>query len=178
MEIITTRLKIREFNSDDLDALLQMDLHPLVNRFEPGTLTPEDIRYRLEGALEWAAEIPRKIYKLAITIPPDDCLRGRITLKHSASGDEEWMLGWTLHPDYWGKGYASEAALSVLNFAFSELHAHRVSAYCHADNSASIRVMERIGMKFEGRMRERIFLDGRWYDELVYGILVNEILLS
>lgn len=68
MELITKRLIIREFRQGDLDDLLEMDLNPLVNRFEPGTLTPEDIRYRLEGALEWAGETPRKIFKLAITI--------------------------------------------------------------------------------------------------------------
>ncbi len=174
MELVTPRLRIREFRLDDLDALQEMDLHPLVNRYEPGILTPEDIRYRLEGALEWAAESPRKIFKLAITIPPDDRLRGRITLKINTAGDDEWMIGWSLHPDYWGKGYASEAARSALKYAFTVLKAHRVTAYCHADNSASIRVMEKIGMQLEGRLRERILLNGEWFDELVYGILSND----
>lgn len=174
MELITKRLLLREFRQDDLDALVEMDMNPLVNRFEPGSLTPEAIRYRLEGALEWAAELPRQIYKLAITIPPDNLLRGRITLKVNTAGDEEWMIGWSLHPDFWGKGYATEAARAALAYAFTELHAHRVSAYCHVDNLASIHVMERIGMRLEGRLRERILLNGEWFDELVYGVLVND----
>ena len=174
MELITPRLKIREFRADDLEALLEMDMTPLVQQYEPGELTEADIRYRLEGALEWAAENPRKIYKLVITVPPEDRLCGRLTLKFNPAGDDEWMIGWSLHPAHWGNGYATEGARAALRYAFRQLNAHRVTAYCHADNAASRRVMDRLGMQCEGRLRERILLHGRRYDELVYGILAGE----
>lgn len=174
MELSTSRLKIREFQPDDFDALLEIDADPRVCRYEPAVLTADQIRYRLEGALEWANETPRRIYKLALTIPPDDRVYGRLTLKVSLPAIREWEIGWTLHPQVWGKGYASEGARALLGYAFSQLNAHRVVAFCHAENNASLRVMERIGMRCDGRLRETICLNGTWYDELVYAILEHE----
>lgn len=174
MELITPRLKIRDFRMDDFDALYEIDSDPRVCRYEPAVLTADQVRYRLEGAVEWAAETPRTIYKLAITLPPDDRVRGRFTLKVSQEETREWEIGWTLHPQIWGSGYASEGARALLGYAFQQLQAHRVVAFCHAENLASIRVMERIGMMREGCLRETIRLQERWYDELVYAILERE----
>ncbi|MBN1373318.1 MAG: GNAT family N-acetyltransferase [Anaerolineaceae bacterium] len=174
MELITPRLKIREFRWNDLDALVEMDSDPRVSRYEPGGLTAEQIRYRLEGALEWARETPRTIFKLAITLPPEERAWGRLSLKMNQANIREWEIGWTLHPQVWGKGYASEAARALLAYAFTQLNAHRVVAFCHAENAASHRVMEKIGMTREGHLRETIFLNGVWADELVYSILERD----
>lgn len=174
MELITPRLKIREFRWDDLDALVEMDRDPRVSRYEPGGLTVEQIRYRLEGALEWAQQSPRTIFKLAITLLPEERAWGRLSLKINQEAIREWEIGWTLHPQVWGKGYASESARALLAYAFTQLNAHRVVAFCHAENEASRRVMEKIGMTLEGRLRETIHLNGGWADELVYAILERD----
>lgn len=174
MELITPRLKIREFRPDDFDAICEIDSDPRVCHYEPAVLTAEQVQYRLEGALEWAQESPRNIYKLAITIPPNDRVYGRLSLKASNSAIREWEIGWTLHPGIWGNGYASEGARALLGYAFYQLNAHRVVAICHAENIASIRVMERIGMQREGRLREVVQVNDTWYDELVFAILERE----
>ena len=174
MELITPRLKIREFRADDFDAIYAIDSDPQVCRFEPSVLTADQVAYRLEGALEWAQESPRTMYKLAITIPPDDRVYGRLSLRASLHSDRTWEIGWTLHPQIWGKGYATEGARALLGYAFTQLNAHRVVAFCHAENIASGRVMEKIGMQREGCLRETILINDSWYDELVYGILDRE----
>ena len=176
MELTTPRLKIREFRAEDFDALLEIDSDPRVCRYENDILTADQVRFRLEGALEWAQVAPRTIYKLALTLPPDERVYGRLSLKINIPVIHEWEIGWTLHPRIWGQGYASEGARALLNYAFTQLGAHRVVAFCHADNAASTRVMERIGMQPEGRLRETIRLNGTWHDELVYGILEREFL--
>jgi [ribosomal protein S5]-alanine N-acetyltransferase len=178
MELLTPRLKIREFRLTDFDALFEMDSDPRVCRYEAAPLTPAEVRYRLEGALEWAQEEPRKIYKLALTIPPDERVRGRLSLKINQPSTREWEIGWTLHPSAWGCGYASEGALALLGFAFTRLYAHRVVAFCHAQNEASVRVMQRIGMQPEGRLRGVIYLNQTWHDELIYSILDREFSTS
>lgn len=178
MELITPRLKIREFRPDDLDAVYEIDSDPRVCRYESPPLTVDQVRYRLEGAVEWANETPRTIYKLALTIPPDDRVCGRLTLKVTLPAVREWEIGWTLHPQVWGRGYATEGAHALLGYAFSQLNAHRVVAFCHVENTASYRVMERMGMRREGRTRETVWLQGAWHDELLYGILEREFLQS
>lgn len=175
LELITPRLKLRDFREDDFEALYAIDSDVRVCRYESGPLTAEQVRYRLEGALEWAQETPRRIYKLAITVRPDDRARGRLSLKLVDPDARAWEIGWTLHPQAWGHGYATEAAGALLRYAFGELRAHRVSASCHADNAASWRMMERLGMQREGRLRHTLYLNGAWYDELVYGILEGEM---
>jgi RimJ/RimL family protein N-acetyltransferase len=62
----------------------------------------------------------------------------------------------------------------MLRFAFGELKAHRVVASCHADNLASARVMEKLGMEREGRLREVRRLNEQWWDEFVYSILERD----
>lgn len=178
MEIITPRLKIRDFCWDDLAALVEMDTDPQVSRYEPGRLTADQIHYRLEGALEWAQQSPRTIFKLAVTLPPEERAWGRLSLKLNLPDIREWEIGWTLHPSIWGNGYATEGARALLAYAFTQLNAHRVVGFCHADNAASARVMEKIGMKLEGRLRETIAWNGAWADELVYGIVEREFQAS
>lgn len=159
---------------DDFDALYEIDSDPVVCRYESPALTAEQVRYRLEGALEWAQEENRTIYKLAVTLPPSDRVIGRLTLKVNIAPIREWEIGWTFHPRLWGKGYASEGARAVLGYAFNTLNAHRVVAFCHVENKASYRVMEKIGMQREGLLRETCWLNDAWCDELIYGILERE----
>ena len=86
----------------------------------------------------------------------------------------EAELGYELDRHYWRRGFATEAAGAMLRFAFTELALHRVWASCIADNVGSSGVMERIGMSYEGRLRENDWIKGRWYDSLIYSILEHE----
>ena len=73
-----------------------------------------------------------------------------------------------------GKGYATEATRSIVEFGFQELKLHRVSSWCIADNVASARVLEKVGLRQEGRLRENEYFKGRWWDTLLYGLLDSE----
>jgi RimJ/RimL family protein N-acetyltransferase len=83
-------------------------------------------------------------------------------------------IGYEIAPRYWGKGYATEAARAMVAFGFGELRLHRIWARCVADNVASYRVLEKVGMRREGCLREEEWIKGRWRDTLVYGILDHE----
>jgi RimJ/RimL family protein N-acetyltransferase len=177
MEIRTKRLFIREMRPDDLDALIEMAAHPEAHTYEHHPLNVEtELRNFLEGAIERARQQPRTHYRFALTIPPSERLCGRLALTLNWEEIREWEIGWHLHSLEWGKGYATEAAQALLEFAFQELKAHRVVAYCNAFNERSVRVMQRLGMQQDGRLRGTRWWNGGWVDEYVYAILEDDFL--
>ena len=62
----------------------------------------------------------------------------------------------------------------MVNFGFRELDLHRISSWCIADNTASARVLERLGFHQEGRLRQNEYFEGRWWDTLLYALLRDE----
>jgi len=75
----------------------------------------------------------------------------------------------------WGKGIATEAIHLATRFAFERLGMHRAHAVVDVDNPASAKALERVGYIKEGQLREKLFMDGRWSDQLLYGILRSEL---
>jgi RimJ/RimL family protein N-acetyltransferase len=73
-----------------------------------------------------------------------------------------------------GKGYGKNAVQLLLRFAFSDLNLHRVFVHVFADNNPAIRLYETTGFKREGALREAAFIDGKYVDVLVMGILQTE----
>lgn len=102
-------------------------------------------------------------------------LVGEIVLTLTDAGAAQVEIGWVVHPDHAGKGYASEAARAALEFAFAELGAHRVRASLDALNTGSAKVCERIGMRREATLRQSHRQLGQWRDELVYAVLADEV---
>jgi RimJ/RimL family protein N-acetyltransferase len=83
-------------------------------------------------------------------------------------------IGYVLDPEYRGRGYATEAAHRLLHLAFDGLGAHRVVARVDARNSASARVVERLGMRLEAHLVENEWFKGQWSDELDFALLDRE----
>jgi ribosomal-protein-alanine N-acetyltransferase len=76
--------------------------------------------------------------------------------------------------EMWGKGIATEAISLATQFAFERLELHRCAAVVDVDNPASARALERVGYKREGTLREKLFMDERWNDQFMFGILREE----
>jgi len=83
-------------------------------------------------------------------------------------------LGYAVHPDCQGDGYATEAARLVVDHGFATLRLHRISAIVHAGNEASKRVVEKLGFTHEGTKRDDDFVDGEYVDREVYAVLRGE----
>jgi RimJ/RimL family protein N-acetyltransferase len=84
-------------------------------------------------------------------------------------------LGWILHPDHTGYGYATEAVQELLRICFEDLGLRRVTAECFADNEPSWRLMERVGMRRESHnRRDSLHRSGEWLDGLGYALLADE----
>lgn len=176
MQITTPRLILRDFVADDWPAVLGWQTDERYLRYYPWTTdrTEADVREFLQRFIDWQNEEPRRKFQLAITLRQTGEVIGDAGIRRKDGSDFEADLGYELTPDQWGHGYATEAAHAMLDFGFRELGLHRVSAHCIADNLASARVMERLGMKLEGRFRESERFKGRYWDTLQYAILEDE----
>ena len=82
-----------------------------------------------------------------------------------------------LSRSYWRKGYATEAVREMIRYAFKRWGLNRIEGTCMLDNIASARVMEKLGMKFEGVLRQHSYAKNRFHDLKLYSILRNEVML-
>ncbi len=173
MILRTERLLLREIAEDDWSAVLVYQRHPLFSRFYDWSERNEgEVRAFLQQFLEWQQQEPRSKYAFAVTLEEE--MIGIASLRRPTADSPIAETGYEISPLHWGRGYATEAAGAVLAFGFGELGLHRISAHCVAENLASARVLEKLGMRCEGRLRENEFFKERWWDTLIYGILAQE----
>jgi RimJ/RimL family protein N-acetyltransferase len=111
-------------------------------------------------------------YELAVELKSERAVIGGCTLKRSASDSEEGSLGYAINPDYQRCGYATEAALALIRFAFEELGFTMVYAQCDTRNSASRRVMEKAGMNLAGVLKDHQLVKGVMTDSYRYEIRI------
>lgn len=88
--------------------------------------------------------------------------------------DEQMEIGYTLSPDYQGRGYAIEAVQAVVEYLFSALKKHRVTASVDPDNGASIKLLEKMGFRREAHFIKSFYMNGQWLDDVVYAMLEEE----
>jgi RimJ/RimL family protein N-acetyltransferase len=169
MELVTERLVLREYAADDFDAVHRFASDPDSVRFVAwGPNTREQTRGFIEYWLEEQAASPRTGFTFAVTEPGGEPF-GSVGLYRN--GDHQADIGFTISPDRWGAGYATEAGRALLRFGFEELGIHRIYATCRPDNVGSWRVLEKIGMSREGLMRGHILIRGEWRDSLLYAAI-------
>lgn len=174
--LLTARLRLRPFTRGDVDAVYAYRGREDVARylFDPPLSRDEcamAIQQRInQVALE--AEGDRLI--LAVDIAATGQLAGEVSLIWRSEEARQGELGWIFHPDFQGKGFASEAAAALLDIAFDQADLHRVFARCDAANAASWRLMERLGMRREAHFREHGIFKGAWDEEFYYAILRRE----
>ena len=175
MQLATERLFLREFNEDDWSAVWAYQVDPLYLRYYTWEeRTPEAVQEFVQMFLAQQQERPRLKFQLAIVLKSSGQLIGNCGIRMGAAGAYEADIGYEVSPHHWGQGYATEAARAVLEFGFTELHLHRIWSWCIADNVGSARVLKKIGMQPEGRLREKEYFKGRWWDTLLFSILDHE----
>ena len=175
MKIETERLILREFTMDDWPEVSAYQSDPLYQRFYPETeRTPTQARKFVQMFLDQQREEPRRKFQLAVTLKTDPKLIGNCGLRLDRADACQADIGYEFSPDHWGKGYATEAAQAMVCFGFATFDLHRIWSWCIAENHGSARVLEKLGMQLEGRLRENEFFRDRWWDTLMYGLLKAE----
>jgi RimJ/RimL family protein N-acetyltransferase len=87
---------------------------------------------------------------------------------------EEAELWYLLEPSSWGRGLVTEAAGALVDHGFRDLGLHRVWASCLPANPASARVLEKLGFRHEGLLRQNLRIHGEWRDSHLYAVLADE----
>ena len=175
MQMETQRLHLREFVADDWSLVMAYQSDPRYLRYYEQTgQTEQGARDFVGMFLANQQAQPRIKFQLAVTLKESGLLIGNCGVRMKQAGAREADIGYELAPEHWGKGYASEAAQAMVAFGFSQLGVHRIWSWCIADNVGSARVLEKLGMRQEGRLVENEFFKGRWWDTRLYAILEPE----
>jgi RimJ/RimL family protein N-acetyltransferase len=171
VQLQTERLLLREFARDDWPAVLAYQSDPRYLHYYPWTeRTERDAREFVGMFIEWQNEAPRSKFQLVIELEGRLIGNCGLRLDDEATGN----IGYELNPDHWSLGYATEAARAICDFGFGALKLHRIWSWCLADNRASARVLEKLGMRQEGRQVKSDLVKERWRDRLLYAILESE----
>jgi [ribosomal protein S5]-alanine N-acetyltransferase len=170
----TTRLRLRPFTAEDSAEIQRL----AGDRAIADTTISIPHPYPDGAAKQWVATHEElfkegKELQLAIERKEDKRLIGAIGLVNIEQNHQA-ELGYWVGRAYWNKGYATEAAESLVRYALSELHLNRVHATHLARNPASGRVLEKIGMTHEGRRRQHILKWGKGEDIVLLGILKED----
>ncbi len=167
----TDRLKLREMTPDDVTSLLKHLGNPEVVRYID--TQPIKTKQQADEWLKWMGSF----------FAAKDGLRWGITLKQDgvfigSAGIHGWNrearfaeIGYDLAQPYWGYGYATEVARQLTDFGFDRMMLNRIEADVVSGNEASMRVLEKIGFKHEGVLRERVYKGGQYYDSHLFALL-------
>ena len=171
MDLRTPRLFLRPITINDAAALFAARSDPEVMRYWdwPAQQSVADV----ENVFRRYAPEPSDESMLwwAVALAPDGPAIGECDLNTIDHQHRRAELGYLFARDYWGQGYAAEAARAVIASAFGALGLERLTARIHKGNDASVRLIERLNFRYEGTMRGCILRDGERRDCLIYGRL-------
>lgn len=173
--VITKRLIIRRPKKTDLQNFLayrndadNLKFQPIVKMTEEAALTLLAKQMFIDEKKEtgWVM--------FAIELKNKKRMIGEVGIYISADGISNGDLGWSIHKEDQGNGYALEAAEVLLAYAFKQRKLQQVTATCVAVNTASVMLMKRLGMRREMKRNQNQFIDGVRYDEHLYKISRDE----
>lgn len=171
MHLITPRLILRDFVIDDWPAVYDYQRDPRYLRFyDWEDRTEDEVSRFVQMFIDQQEQRPRTRYQLAVTLQSDGRLIGNAGIRLAVAGAAEAEIGYEVRPDEWGRGYATEAAREIVRFGFEELGVRRIAAWTVADNVASTRVLEKVGMTLVGRLPAKEHYKGRDWDVLMYAM--------
>jgi len=174
--ITTDRLTLRPFTPRDLHALHSYESRPDVTRYlywEPRDL--DTTRTFLDKKItRTTLHDEGDALDLAITRRDTGDLIGNCLIIWTSSTHRQGEIGYILHPGHHGHGYAPEAARAMLRLGFEDLGLHRITGRLDARNTASARVLEKLGMRREAHLIDNEQVKGEWSSEMIYAMLDTE----
>lgn len=168
------RVRLRWLAEDDVDGLFAIFSDEQMMRY--WSSTPMKAR---EEAAELLARIQRQFadksaFQWGVERKEDGALLGTCTLFSIHSGNMRAELGYCLHSAHWGRGYMGEALAALIDYSFHVLKLRRLEADVDPDNANSLRILDRMGFRREGLLRERWNVGGAIQDSVFLGLLARE----
>jgi ribosomal-protein-alanine N-acetyltransferase len=169
-----SRVSLRAIRSADVPDLFTVFSDAEVMRYWDGV-----VMTTLKEAAVYLAGIDgsfrsRTLFQWAIAEPAADRLIGTCTLLHLNAPNRRAEIGFALGRAHWGQGLASDAVSALVRFAFGALDLRRLEADVDPRNDRSLRLLEKLGFRREGYLRERYHVAGNVQDAVLLGLLRHE----
>jgi RimJ/RimL family protein N-acetyltransferase len=175
-ELTGERVVLRRFHPGDLTEFVAYRSSPDVARYQSW-----DAPYPREEGERFIREIAKdhpdtagEWFQFAVALRATGQLIGDCAAMPLADDPRQCEIGFTLAERHQGHGYATEAVRLLIGYLFTVRGKHRIIAYCDARNAPSAAVLERLGMRREGHLRESTWAKGEWTDDLLYAVLDHE----
>lgn len=175
-KIETKRLVLREVRLSDKNAVFEYGKKPHISKYtlwEPHETVEDSVDFIEKYAFSnYEQQVPEPF---AITLKGDDKLIGCVGCFWVSTKNKCMELAYVLNDDFWGKGIVAEAAQEVVNYCFKNFDIERIQCRCKAENIQSEKVMQKLGFKYEGLLRNEIYHRGKHWDMKYYSILRSEV---
>jgi len=175
-ELAGQRVVLRRFRPQDVAEFVAYRSNTEVARYQGW-----DAPYPAEAGERFIRQMmtahpdtPGEWFQFAVALRATGPLIGDCAAMPRADDPRQCEIGFTIAPAHQGHGYATEAARLLVGYLFGPRAKHRITASCDARNTASAAVLERLGMRREGHLRESTWAKGEWTDDLLYGLLRRE----
>lgn len=160
---ITERLIIREYRRSDLEDFLRVIRQPEIYATTYGI--PRD--YSRRRGKWWLRTVKMNTrlgsaFEFGVFLKDGEKYIGNVGLINISGAHNHADISYYIDRDYMNMGYATEASRAMLRYGFGELGYHKISGVCMSCNPASRRVMEKLGMRFEGTLRDDMYKDGKY----------------
>ena len=169
----TARLRLRQFRADDAEAMHAIYSDPVAMRFWD---TPAHTRrIESERAVRNMVECTPSYYRCwAVADAGSDRCLGMVNYHDGHIRSRRVTIGYIIDPAQQRRGIATEAVSALLDFCFGELALHRVQALIDPDNVASRGLVEKLGFRNEGVLRDNMRVGEIWHDNVLYALLAGE----
>ena len=172
--IETKRLVLRSFTIQDAEELFKIRSDDRVTKYldRDNHKTVEESQKMIEGILQ-SFKNKGGINWIILERASSE-IAGYIGYWNLIKENVRAEIGYVLKPEYWGKGYISEALSKVLEFGFNEFKLHSIMGNVNPQNERSIKLLERFGFKKEAHFREDYLYNGKYIDSIIYCLLETD----
>ncbi|KAE9398794.1 acyl-CoA N-acyltransferase [Gymnopus androsaceus JB14] len=164
----TERLHLRAVREADFENLVAIRNHPGVQQMlTPDFVVPRGVNFA-EKLREWYSSA---LFDAIIETKDSHEFVGFVALLNAQTKNRDAMLALALLPEFWGRGFATEVSRFIVDYAFHQLAMHRITLTVHGNNTAAIRVYNKVGFVQEGVQRKANWMDGKWQDVVWMAVL-------
>jgi ribosomal-protein-alanine N-acetyltransferase len=170
----TARLYLRRFEINDLDFVYKHFSDSNVSKYLYDNEPPANID-EAKNILDWCIDIKAQTHiRWCISLKNNGIPIGTVGFHNYDKTNNAAEIGYDLSEDHWNQGYMSEALSIVLNYGFELFNLNRIYAYVYISNESSNRLLDKLGFKLEGIIRDKHLFRGVYYDHNLFSILKAE----
>lgn len=176
MIIETERLILRNYKTTDFERVHLYGSLPDFSQYDVwGPNTLEDTKNFIADSIKKSEKNPRYEFEFAVVLKDSDLLIGGCGIRRDWESCSFANLGYAINPEFQGKGYATETSKALIDFGFNKLDLAVIYATCDTRNSASYKVLEKVGMRRVGHVKNHKEIKGKLRDSYCYEILPKDL---